>query len=147
MPASGETKLADANVWLAIAFSDHVHHLIARDWFDRQTNGTCAFCRITQLALLRHLTNSAIMGKFVLSQRVAWENYDKLLADPRVVFISEPPAVEPQFRAFSQSESPSNERWTDAYLAAFSSAVGAELVTFDQDFKRFGLAHLAVLSK
>ena len=64
MPASGEIKLADANVWLAIAFSDHVHHVTARDWFDRQTNDTCAFCRIMQLALLRHLTNPAIMGKF-----------------------------------------------------------------------------------
>ena len=147
MPASGEIKLADANVWLAIVFSDHVHHVTARDWFDGQTNGTCAFCRVTQLALLRHLTNPAIMGKFVLSQRAAWENYDKLLADPRVVYLSEPPAVEPQFRAFTESESPSHERWTDAYLAAFASVTGSELVTFDQGFKRFGLAKLAIFTK
>jgi predicted nucleic acid-binding protein len=26
MPASGGIKLADANVWLAAVFSDHVHH-------------------------------------------------------------------------------------------------------------------------
>ncbi len=26
MTASGEIKLADANVWLALAFSDHLHH-------------------------------------------------------------------------------------------------------------------------
>lgn len=147
MSASGVIKLADANVWLAIAFSDHVHHVKAREWFDHQTNGTCAFCRITQMALLRHLTNSAIMGRFVLSQRVAWEDFDKLLTDPRVVFLSEPPAIEAQFRAFTQSESPSNERWTDAYLAAFASATGLQFVTFDQGFKRFGSADLLILAK
>lgn len=147
MPAFGETKLVDANVWLAIAFSDHAHHVVARDWFDRQANGTCAFCRITQMALLRHLTNSAIMGQFVLSQRAAWQNFDRLLADPRVVFLSEPPAVEPQFRAFAQSEFSSNERWTDAYLAGFASVIGAGFVTFDQGFKRFGLNNLGVLTK
>ena len=146
MPASGVIKLADANVWLAITFSDHVHHVKAREWFDRQAGGTCAFCRITQMALLRHLTNSAIMGQFVLSQRVAWQNFDKLSADPRVVFLSEPPAIEAQFRAFTQSASPSNERWTDAYLAAFASATGTQLVTFDQGFKRFGLADLELLT-
>lgn len=145
MPASGELKLVDANVWLAIAFSDHVHHVTARDWFDRQANGACAFCRITQLALLRHLTNAAIMGKFASSQRVAWENYDKLLADPRVVFLAEPTAVEAQFRMFAQSKLPSHEQWTDAYLASFASVIGAELVTFDQGFKKFGLAKLTML--
>ena len=87
------------------------------------------------------------MGKFESSQRAAWEHYDKLLTDPRVVYLSEQPAVEPQFRAFAQSESPSHERWTDAYLGAFASVTGAELVTFDQGFKRFGLAKLAVLTK
>ncbi|MSU56601.1 MAG: PIN domain-containing protein [Pedosphaera sp.] len=147
MPASGEIKLADANVWLALAFSDHVHHATARDWFDGQGNGVCAFCRITQMALLRHLTNSAIMGRFVLSQRAAWENFDKFAADPRVTFLSEPAAVAVQFRALTESESPSNERWTDAYLAAFASVTGAELVTFDQGFRKFGLTNLAVLAK
>ena len=147
MPASGVIKLADANVWLAIAFSDHVHHTKARDWFDRQSNSTCAFCRITQLALLRHLTNSNIMGKFVLSQRDAWQNFDKLLADPRIVFLPEPAAIEARFRSVTQSKSPSHERWTDAYLAAFASGAGAELVTFDQGFKKFGLANLALLTK
>jgi hypothetical protein len=26
MPVSGGISLADANVWLALVFSDHVHH-------------------------------------------------------------------------------------------------------------------------
>lgn len=55
MPASGGISLADANVWLAVAFSDHLHHATAKAWFEGQHDASCAFCRITQMALLRHL--------------------------------------------------------------------------------------------
>ena len=72
MPVSGAIKLADANVWLALAFSDHLRHPNAKAWFDGQSDGSCAFCRVTQMALLRHLTNSKIMGAFVQSQQDAW---------------------------------------------------------------------------
>jgi len=51
------------------------------------------------MALLRHLTNAKIMGSFVQSQQDAWTNYDKLASDPRVVFLSEPPALETAFRS------------------------------------------------
>jgi predicted nucleic acid-binding protein len=90
MPASGATRIPDANVWLAIAFSDHVHHGHACAWFEKQAESSCAFTRITQLALLRHLTNSSIMGKFVQSQQQAWQTWDQLLNDPRVTFEIEP---------------------------------------------------------
>jgi hypothetical protein len=39
MPASG-INLVDANVWLALAFSDHVHHAIARTWFEGHVRST-----------------------------------------------------------------------------------------------------------
>jgi predicted nucleic acid-binding protein len=94
MPASG-IKLADSNVWLALVFSDHHHHTRAKQWFDVQQDGSVAFCRITQLALLRHLTNSSIMSKFVQSQQAAWETYDTLSSDPRVIFVEERPGLEP----------------------------------------------------
>src|SRR5688572_15783741 len=83
MPASG-TKLLDANVWLALAFSDHVHHSRAKDWFDKLGDETCVFCRITQMALLRHFTNSKIMGSAVQTQQQAWQTYEKFVDDPRV---------------------------------------------------------------
>lgn len=40
MPGSGEIRLADANVWSAVAFSDHVHHTQAKVWFEAQSDGT-----------------------------------------------------------------------------------------------------------
>jgi uncharacterized protein len=126
-------SLLDANVWLALSFSDHVHHDTARRWFDEQANGSCAFCRVTQLALLRHLTNSRIMGNFVLTQERAWATYDRLLGDPRVVFHAEPANLDPIFRDLSSTQFPSHYRWTDGYLAAFASAIKAQFATFDQN--------------
>jgi toxin-antitoxin system PIN domain toxin len=131
------TSLPDANVWLALSFSDHVHHSLARRWFDEQDERSCVFCRVTQLALFRHLTNAHIMGNFVLSQERAV--MDHLLSDSRVVFHSEPGNLEPIFRRLSSGASPSHYRWTDAYLAAFASAMSARFVTFDQGARFAGI--------
>jgi toxin-antitoxin system PIN domain toxin len=145
MPVSGVIKLVDANVWLALAFSDHLHHARAKEWFDAQVEDSCAFCRVTQMALLRHLTNAKVMGTFVQSQRQAWENFDKLTADPRVCFADEPAGLMEKFREFTRSDTPAHALWTDAYLAAFACGRGAQMVTFDQGFKRFaGLALLTI---
>jgi hypothetical protein len=85
MAASG-ISLADANVWLALAVEAHIHHGAAKTWFDAQTEDSTAFCRITQLALLRHLTNARILGADVQTQAQAWKTYEALADDPRVIF-------------------------------------------------------------
>jgi uncharacterized protein len=145
MPVSGGIKLVDANVWLALTFSDHVFHSLTKTWFDSQSEGSCAFCRITQMALLRHLTNVKIMGQFVQNQMQAWKNYDLLAGDSRVVFLNEPPRLESELRSLTQSASSSHAVWTDAYLAAFAVASQCQLVTCDRGFQRFGTLNLLVL--
>ena len=54
MPVSGVIKLADANLWLTVAFSDHLHHAKAKAWFDMQSYGTCvaSFALETQMQLV-----------------------------------------------------------------------------------------------
>ena len=131
MTASG-ISLVDANVWLAIAVDAHVHHAAATTWFDAKSDGTCAFCRITQLALLRHLTNSKIMGEAnVQSQADAWRAYEALAIDSRVVYLDEPHGLGVVFKSFTQRPVPGHKRWTDAYLAAFAAALGFEVATLD----------------
>jgi toxin-antitoxin system PIN domain toxin len=137
MPAFGVIKLADANVWLALAFSDHLHHCKAKAWFEAQAELSTAFCRITQMALLRHLTNPKIMGSFVQNQQNAWKAYDALIGDPRVVFLAEPVGLETSYRELTQSPFPSREAWTDAYLAAFAIKSNSHVITFESGFKRF----------
>ena len=137
MSASG-ISLVDANIWLAIAVEGHVHHALAVSWFDGQTDGTCAFCRITQLALLRHLTNPKIMGEANVQTQVdAWRAYEALVADPRVLFLDEPPWIGNVFKSFTQLTRPAHKRWTDAFLAAFAKALDLEVVSLDAGLTGF----------
>ena len=59
-------RLPDVNVWIAIAADRHVHHDFARQWFDSAVAPVC-FCRVTQMAFLRLLTNPKVMGEDSLS--------------------------------------------------------------------------------
>ena len=136
MPASG-IRIVDANVWLALAFSDHVHHRASSAWFENIGEREALFCRVTQMALLRHLTNQAIMGKFALSQKDAWKCYDSLCRDDRVAFLDEPPAIEDTWRQLTSSRYQHHGVWTDAYLAAFAICAGLPLSTVDRGFEQF----------
>ena len=81
----------DINVWVALTHGLHVHHVVARDWFDSlDGDERFCFCRFTQLGLLRLLTATAVMGDEVLDQRQAWSVYDRWLADNRATFLEEP---------------------------------------------------------
>ncbi len=147
MKVSG-VSLVDANVWLALAVDAHLHHATAKAWFEGQSDEGCAVCRVTQLALLRHLTNSKIMGAGnVQSQQQAWQAYERLAADSRVVYLDEPPALTPVFQALTQSSSPSHKQWTDAFLAAFSQCLNLEMVTFDADFRSIPNLNVRILTQ
>jgi uncharacterized protein len=54
------TLLPDINVWLALVLPDHVHRERALTWWERQAD-SIAFCRFTQLGLLRLLTTASVM--------------------------------------------------------------------------------------
>ncbi len=127
----------DINVWVALSYGAHVHHLVASDWFNSLGPGTrFTFCRFTQLGLLRLLTAEAVMGDEVLTQAAAWKLYDAWLRDDRVAFAPEPPGLDPAFRARTRLRQAAPKTWADAYLAAFAEASSATLVTFDKAFHR-----------
>jgi uncharacterized protein len=136
MPVSG-IRVIDANVWLALVFSDHVHHPASLAWFETVGENEALFCRVTQMALLRHLTNQTIMGKYVLSQKQAWKSYDSLCRDDRVAFSDEPGNIEDRWRQMTTSRHQRHRLWTDAYLAAFAISAQLPLSTFDRGFHQF----------
>lgn len=127
-------KLLDVNVWLAAAWARHRHHGVAKTWLDQEED-ELAFCRVTQMALLRLITNPAITGRDVLSRRQAWELVEQLMADARVRFLPEPEALVPLWVTFSKRDDQDHLLWTDDYLAAFAQAGNAELVTLDSVFR------------
>jgi toxin-antitoxin system PIN domain toxin len=126
-------KLLDVNVWLAALWARHTDHDTARRWMD-DADDELAFCRLTEMGLLRHLTNPAIVGPDARSRRNAWDIVLALQADPRVRFLQEPAGLAPLWMTYSKRDDRSHLLWTDDYLAAFAQAGQLELVTLDRRF-------------
>lgn len=122
----------DANVWLALVWGRHVHSEKAREWLERGADEKLFFCRFTQLAVLRLLTTSAVMGSDVRKMSQAWDLWDKICGDDRVAYLAEPEGLEPELRRQSKTGPPSPKVWGDAYLVSFATVAGLKLVTFDR---------------
>jgi uncharacterized protein len=122
----------DANVWLALLSRRHVHFRKAHDWFEAMAEGEFFYCRFTQLAVLRLLTTESVMAHETQTMKGAWGLWDQIASDPRIDFLPEPEAMEPEFRFHSERATMSPKVWADAYLLAFSSVAGTRLVTFDR---------------
>jgi toxin-antitoxin system PIN domain toxin len=139
----------DANVWLALIWSRHVHSETARSWFEQASNNNeeqFFFCRFTQITVLRLLTTDQVMGKDTKTMSEAWSLWDRVWADARIAFLPEPDDIEREFRARSRSSSQSPKVWADAYLLAFATAASLKLVTFDRALQSRG-TDVLVLSK
>ena len=138
-------KLVDVGVWLAAVWGRHVHHPVAADWFSRETDDI-AFCRVTQMGLLRLLSNPAIMRDDAIDRSQAWRTYNQLWADERVLWVDEPAELDAVWRAISARDDKSHRLWTDDYLAAFAQAGEATLITLDRKLPpRYPSAQIDVL--
>jgi hypothetical protein len=85
------------------------------------------------MALLRLITNAAVMGHDVRNQEQAWADYDCIVnSDERIGFAYEPEHIERVFRSVSRQKVPATKTWTDSYLIAFAEASSLSLVTFDK---------------
>jgi toxin-antitoxin system PIN domain toxin len=130
--------LSDVNVWIAFVTARHVHHTAARHWFESLDSEQVTFCRITELGLLRLLTNSHVMGVDVLEPVSAWRAYDTLRADPRVLFLAEQAGFSEYWRKAGESVIGGPNVWTDAYPGALAAHADLTVVTFDRGFRAAG---------
>jgi toxin-antitoxin system PIN domain toxin len=128
----------DVNVWLAIILEHHEHHAQALAWWVQLEEVTLGLTRVTQLSVLRLLTTSAVMRDRPLTMVEAWQAYDRLFEDDRVMLYPEPPNIEAQFRQLSQSQTASPKVWADAYLMAFAFGHQGQVVTFDRALENRG---------
>jgi toxin-antitoxin system PIN domain toxin len=136
MPPSTTSLFPDINVWVALTYEGHVHHVMAAAWFATlPPDATLAFCRFTQLGLLRLLTTPAVMGDEIMTQPQAWAAYDRWLQDPRVTLVDEPAELETRFRALTRRRQPATKDWADSLLAAFATVGQLTLVTFDRGLR------------
>lgn len=126
--------LVDVGVWLAATWGRHARHRIARQWFEEQSDDLI-LCRVTQMSVLRLISNPVIMGEDVITRSEAWRIIDQFWSDNRVLWAEEPDHLEAVFRAISAQNDNSHKLWTDDYLAAFAQASGASLATLDTKLK------------
>lgn len=123
----------DVNVWLALAHGVHPHHRKAIAWGESLApESRFYFCRITQLSLLRLLTNESVMGVDVVTQAEAWRIYDLFYENGRTFLTDEPRGLEDLLRARTTKKRSSTKEWADEYLLAFAETAGLTLVTFDK---------------
>ena len=137
--------LLDSNVWLPLIWEGHEKHLSAKAWFTSQTDSFC-FCRVTQLALLRHLTHASILKEDALSNSAALTVVQQLRDSASVRLLLEPAGLDEWFLKFGTRRTKSPQLWTDAYLAAFAVAGNLRFATYDKGFKKFEGLKLELLS-
>ncbi len=138
--------LLDVNVWLALSFQRHLHHQRVTNWFAAAAENSCCFCRLTQASFLRLATTPQIMLDQTMTLIEAWQAYDGLYQDPRIVFAEEPANIELLWRSLTQNKTFSPKVWNDAYLAAFALAANLELFTLDKGFTQYKDLRVTVLS-
>ncbi len=138
--------LLDVSVWLSLSAPDHVHHPRALRYWEEEAAPELAFCRVTALALLRHLTNPHILGERTLDGASAWRALKTWLSLPGVSLLPDPPALDEVLGRWAAATDVRGGHWTDAYLAAFALAGGCRLVSFDQDFARYPGVQLLLLT-
>ena len=131
------SDLLDANVWVALAAEDHVHHKRALRYWQEESAASVAFCRVTALAFLRLVTNAHVMQHAVLTSNEAWALWQEWLRLPEVSCLNEPVGLDEQLVQLGRVMSIHPKLWTDAYLAAFAIAGNHRVVTFDGDFEKF----------
>src|SRR4051812_5649137 len=138
--------LIDINVWLALSWRRHPCTVPAYTWFRgvQLSNARLLFCRVSQLGLLRMLTNEQVMGESLLNIAEALAVLDRWCEDPRVEFVAEPRGAEATFRhALAEfAKKSATKAIMDAYLVGFAEAEKATLVTFDK-----ALCRMAARSK
>ena len=131
------TSLPDVNVLLALVAAGHPHHRGALKWFESWEIDSVGICRVTQVGLLRLLTNPKVLSSGACSIARAWEISNEILTDQRAFFEHEPSGLEAMWAAMMSQRSVGASSWTDAYLAAFARQCDYELVTFDRGFHRW----------
>jgi toxin-antitoxin system PIN domain toxin len=133
--------LFDSNVWLALTFSAHPHHSLAKKFFATTTREKPAcFCRATQQSFLRLATTPALLRAYGAE---GFTNLDavSLIAAltqlPNIRMLPEPLELEPLWHRLAGLPTASPKVWMDAYLASFAIRHEAEFVTLDRDFQNF----------
>lgn len=135
-------KIPDANVLIYAVNRSAPQHAQARDWLDRSLGASesVAFAWVALLAFVRITTKVGLLPN-PLSVSTALDVVDAWLAQPPAQTAVPGTRHAEILRRLLESAGTGGNLTSDAHLAALAIEHGAELWTFDNDFRRFsGLA-------
>jgi toxin-antitoxin system PIN domain toxin len=135
--------IVDANVLLYAVDSATTHHEPARIWLDASLGGTEAvgLAWIALLAFVRIGTNPSILPN-PMSADDAMGQVERWLAAPSAVVPNPTARHASLLRGLLRDSGTSGNLTTDAHLAALALEHGADIVSYDRDFRRFaGVKH------
>jgi len=138
-------SLPDVNLLVALLAETHPFQSKSLAWWEGRENHSVAICRVTQMGMLRVLTNAKALPAGACTIPRAWDLVDELLSDQRAFFKHETADVESIWKQMTRAAGVGPSAWTDAYLAAFAHGHGYEFVTFDRGFRRWDELALQVL--
>lgn len=130
MPHERGASLPDVNVLVALTWPTHIHHDVARQWFERKARVGWATCPITQLGFVRISSNPKII-KDAVSPGEALAVLERLLALPGHQFWPADIALT-SAGAFASLAMVGHRQVTDAYLLALTQQQEGRLVTLDR---------------
>lgn len=137
--------ICDVNVLLALVAERHADHQTCVAWWKGRSDcEPVLICREVQAALLRLLSNSAVMGQEALTLSQAWSVYAHLLRNGGFKRVLEPCGLDVEWERLCRPFGRSPKVVMDAYLAAFAMAGGYTLVTLDRAFEQFGGLSLTI---
>jgi len=141
MTSNASVMLFDSNVWLALTFSAHPHHELAKEAFaEANAENPACFCRATQQSFLRLSTTPAILhayGAEGFTNQDAAKLINTLSNLPTVDTLQEPSGLQSRWLELAELPSASPKVWMDAYLAALAMLHGTGFATLDRDFQNF----------
>lgn len=140
------TYLLDVNVLIALAWPNHVHHTIARHWFQRRAKQAWATCPITQCGFVKISSNPSIIRDAV-NPADALALLKQMTGHPGHRFwMDEITLGSPDF-AFPGLLA-GHRQITDAYLLSLAIRKKGILATLDQGLKSMdsGRKHVEVIS-
>lgn len=124
------TVLLDVNVLVALAWPNHVHHRLARSWFEKNSASGWATCSITENGFVRISSNPRVVDEartpseavLMLRRLIQLEGH-RFWKDDVSIAQAEASEVE-RIRGYRQV--------MDAHLIRLAGRRGGQLATFDR---------------
>ncbi len=136
----------DVNVLFALLHRDHPHHAAAAAWWaDAADNATpISVLETVWTGTMRLLTNSRVL-EAPLAPLDALTLLGRLTDEPGVQYAVTPAVARDVLVAMAHDGEITHRTVTDGWIAAQARAMGATVVTFDRDFRRFEALRLNLL--